>query len=206
MERNTYTLSLLTAGFLLVVQSLAQPLALQAADNPVTYVTAPDPIPYTFQYSPPSTAYLTRLREMYGLEAVIASETTDLGRARALCQWVHHRLDHDGHKQFKSQDAFAILNASMLGQQVQCVEFGLVLTAAFNAVGIPARPLYLKAADVQTRTSAAGHALTEAWLPDQGKWVMSIAKLTSSRCWAKPRSTPWNCNKQFFATMSSSRC
>ncbi|UPL50169.1 transglutaminase-like domain-containing protein [Hymenobacter sublimis] len=136
------------------------------------YLTTLDPVAYPFQYSSPKSDYLTRFREMYGLDQVIAQETTDLGRARALCQWVHFRLEHDGHKRFESQDPFAILKAAMLGQQVQCVEFGLVLAAAFNAVGIPARPLYLKAADVQTRASAAGHALAEAWLPDLGKWVM----------------------------------
>lgn len=140
--------------------------------NSYPYLTTLDPVPYPFQYSSPKSEYLTRFREMYGLDQIIAKETTDLGRARALCQWVHFRLDHDGHKQFQSQDPFAILKAAMLGQQVQCVEFGLVLAAAFNAVGIPARPLYLKAANVQTKASAAGHALAEAWLPDLGKWVM----------------------------------
>ncbi|WP_226266999.1 transglutaminase-like domain-containing protein [Hymenobacter pini] len=140
------------------------------------YLSTADPVTYPFQFSPPTTEYLTRFREMYGLDEVVANETTDLGRARALCQWVHFRLDHDGHKQFKSQDVFAILKAAQAGQQVQCVEFGLVLAAAFNAIGIPARPLYLKAEDVQTRASAAGHALAEAWLPDQGKWVMVDAQ------------------------------
>lgn len=141
-------------------------------DKSAAYLTAPDPVAYTFQYSAPTTEYLTRFREMYGLEAVVARETTDLGRARALCQWVHNRLEHDGHQTFKSTDAFAILHAAMLGQQVQCVEYGLVLATAFNALGMPARPLYLKSAKVQTKAAAAGHALTEVWLPDTGKWVM----------------------------------
>ncbi|SNC66673.1 Transglutaminase-like superfamily protein [Hymenobacter gelipurpurascens] len=138
----------------------------------VVYLTATDPVSYLFQYSPPTTDYLTRFREMYGLEALVAQQTTDLGRAKALCQWVHNRLEHDGHQPFKSTDAFAILHAAMLGQPVQCVEYGRVLATAFNALGMPARPLYLKSAKVQTKASAAGHALTEVWLPDLGKWVM----------------------------------
>ncbi|QJX47949.1 transglutaminase domain-containing protein [Hymenobacter taeanensis] len=157
-----------------ITQAVGQAKGKAIAADPehITYLTSPDPVAYAFQYSPPSTAYLNRFREMYGLDAVVAQETTDLGRARALSLWVHNRLEHDGHKPFKSTDAFAILHAAMLGHPVQCVEYGLVLTTAFNSLGIPARPLYLKAHNVQTKGSAAGHALTEAWLPDLGKWVM----------------------------------
>ncbi|WP_165768275.1 transglutaminase-like domain-containing protein [Hymenobacter amundsenii] len=131
---------------------------------------------YPVAFSSPDSAYLTRFREMFGLEGIIAHETTDLGRARALCQWVYFRLEHDGRQTFKSADAFDILHAAQAGQSVQCVEYGLVLATAFNAVGIRARPLYLKAANVQTKASAAGHALAEAWLPDLGKWVMVDAQ------------------------------
>ncbi|MBX0290475.1 transglutaminase-like domain-containing protein [Hymenobacter sp. HSC-4F20] len=169
MHRKTFTLFFLALS-LSGRAVWAQQAGKEEASFP--YLATLDPVPYPFQYSSPKCDYLTRFREMYGLDQIIAKETTDLGRARALCQWVHFRLDHDGHKQFQSQDPFAILKAAMLGQQVQCVEFGLVLAAAFNAVGIPARPLYLKAANVQTKASAAGHALAEAWLPDLGKWVM----------------------------------
>ncbi|RSK44082.1 transglutaminase-like domain-containing protein [Hymenobacter rigui] len=172
MYRKTFTL--LFTALSMALMAHGQGTARMAADSP--YLATLDPVAYSFQFSSAKTAYLTRFREMFGLNEVIAKETTDLGRARALCQWVHFRLEHDGHKQFKSQDPFAILKAAQAGQQVQCVEFGLVLAAAFNAVGIPARPLYLKAEDVQTRTSAAGHALAEAWLPDLGKWVMVDAQ------------------------------
>ncbi|NVO32999.1 transglutaminase-like domain-containing protein [Hymenobacter lapidiphilus] len=113
---------------------------------------------------------------MFGLANVVASEKTDLGRARAMCRWVYFRLEHDGRQTFKSTDAFDILHAAQAGESVQCVEYGLVLATALNAVGIRARPLYLKAANVQTKASAAGHALAEAWLPDQGKWVMVDAQ------------------------------
>ncbi|WP_426490965.1 transglutaminase-like domain-containing protein [Hymenobacter sp. 102] len=174
MHCKTFTLILLALGCRLTC--LGQSAAELLSSPKFPYQTTADPVAYPFQFSPASSQYLTRFREMFGLEEVIAQETTDLGRARALCQWVHFRLEHDGHKQFKSQDPFAILKAAQAGQQVQCVEYGLVLAAAFNAVGIPARPLYLKAEDVQTRSSAAGHALAEAWLPDQGKWVMVDAQ------------------------------
>ncbi|MCR5889457.1 transglutaminase-like domain-containing protein [Hymenobacter sp. J193] len=133
---------------------------------------APDAAGYTFQYSPPSTDYLVRFREMYGLDEAMQGANTDLERVQALSKWVHNRLEHDGRQDLKTRDAFAILRAAMLGKSVQCVEFGAVLTTALNAVGIPARPLYLKAHNADTRSSAGGHALTEAWLPDQSKWIM----------------------------------
>ncbi|MBT9393809.1 transglutaminase-like domain-containing protein [Hymenobacter sp. NST-14] len=169
MINKTFTLLAAAFCFSFAVQA-------QDAERDYPYLTTLDSTPYPFEFSSPTTPYLTRFREMFGLKGVIGKETSDLGRARALCEWVHFRLEHDGHKSFKSQDPFAILKAAQAGQQVQCVEYGLVLAAAFNAVGIPARPLYLKAADVQTRRSAAGHALAEAWLPDLGKWVMVDAQ------------------------------
>lgn len=174
MQNKTFTLFLMACSVSLLVRAQTPANSLGGADLP--YLTTLDAVEYPFQFSPPRTEYLTRLREMYGLEDVVRQKTTDLGRARALCQWVHFRLEHDGHKTFQSQDAFAILKAAQAGQLVQCVEYGLVLAAAFNAVGIPARPLYLKAENVQTKASAAGHALAEAWLPDLGKWVMVDAQ------------------------------
>ena len=174
MKIKTFTLSVLLLLSCGSVFAQSSEPADQARDFP--YLTTLDAVPYPFEFSPANTSYLTRFRQTFGLRAVIAKETTDLGRARALCQWVHFRLEHDGRQTFKSQDAFAILKAAQAGQAVQCVEYGLVLATAFNAVGIPARPLYLKAANVQTRRSAAGHALAEAWLPDLGKWVMVDAQ------------------------------
>ena len=174
MKNKTFTL--LIAAFSLAFIAQGQDSKVSNREHDYPYLTTLDPVAYPFEFSPPSSPYLTRFREMFGLKSVIAKETSDLGRARALCEWVHFRLEHDGHKTFKSEDPFAILKAAQAGQEVQCVEYGLVLTAAFNAVGIPARPLYLKSSDVQTRNSAAGHALAEAWLPDLGKWVMVDAQ------------------------------
>lgn len=174
MINKTFTLFL--AAFSCSVFAQAQSPVPAPGGPGYSYLTTLDPVEYPFLFSSPKSEYLTKFREMYGLTDVVAKETTDLGRARALCQWVHFRLEHDGHKVFKSQDPFAILKAAQAGELVQCVEYGLVLAAAFNAVGIPARPLYLKAENVQTKASAAGHALAEAWLPDLGKWVMVDAQ------------------------------
>ncbi|TYZ10973.1 transglutaminase domain-containing protein [Hymenobacter lutimineralis] len=144
----------------------------EVASTPLEFEEPPDVTAYTFQYSTSDTEYLVRFREMYGLDEAMGTASTDLERVTALSRWVHNRLEHDGRQDLQTRDAFAILRAAMLGKSVQCVEFGAVLTTALNAVGIPARPLFLKASDADTRPSAAGHALTEAWLPDQGKWIM----------------------------------
>ncbi|WP_231403233.1 transglutaminase-like domain-containing protein [Hymenobacter guriensis] len=144
----------------------------EPSEPALEFEATPDAAGYAFQYSSPNTDYLIQFREMYGLDEAIQGADTDLERVQALSKWVHNRLEHDGRQDLQTRDAFAILRAAMLGKSVQCVEFGAVLTTALNAVGIPARPLYLKAPDADTRASAGGHALTEAWLPDQGKWIM----------------------------------
>lgn len=146
---------------------IAQQYLLSSDDAASEVVRSP------FRYSPAGTDYLTRLRKEYALDAVVANETTDLGRLQVLCRWVHTHLQHDGYQPSTSQDVFEILHAAAEGQPVQCVEYGLVLAAALNAVGLPARPLYLKSADAPTSVTASGHALTEVWLPDRGKWVMA---------------------------------
>lgn len=174
MKNSICTILLFFSTALLPFSTEAQLLASlnEAPVSPLEFEETPDASGYTFQYSAPGTDYLVRFREMYGLDEAMGSASTDLERVAALSRWVHNRLEHDGRQDLKTRDAFAILRAAMLGKSVQCVEFGAVLTTALNAVGIPARPLFLKAANSDTRASAGGHALTEAWLPDQGKWVM----------------------------------
>ncbi|MCC2545468.1 transglutaminase-like domain-containing protein [Hymenobacter sp. BT175] len=140
------------------------------------FTTQLDPAIPAFQYGTADDEYLTRLRDLYGLEDVVAGRQTDYDKVRALCVWVHNRWEHDGHSQARNLDPISILKEAALGKQFQCIEYSTVLTGALSSIGIPARTVYLKTADVETRRSGASHVVTEAWLRDQQKWVLVDAQ------------------------------
>ncbi|WP_167852241.1 transglutaminase-like domain-containing protein [Hymenobacter elongatus] len=136
------------------------------------FALAPDDAPCLFQYSAADEAYLVTLRENYALTDIVAGKTTDLEKARTLCTWVHNRWVHDGHVRAKKPDPLSILKEADLGSNFQCIEYSIVLSGALAALGMPARAVYLKTADAETRREGAGHAVTEVWLRDQQKWAM----------------------------------
>lgn len=156
----------LSSSFFAPAQLLAPPT------KPLEYSQAPDPTPCTFQYSSADEPYLVTLRENYALNDIVAGKTTDLDKARTLCTWVHNRWVHDGHVRAKKPDPLSILKDADLGHNFQCIEYSIVLSGVLTAMGMPARAVYLKTADSETRREGAGHAVTEVWLRDQQKWVM----------------------------------
>lgn len=156
------------AALLLGLSACGQPQAPH-----LQFVAAPDSGEYIFRRSQPTDAYSTTLRTTYHLDQVVAGQPTDLARVRAVCAWVHGRWQHDGNNQPQHRDPISILEEAAQGQRFRCVEYGVVLSGALTALGIPARVLALKTADVETRASGAGHVVTEAWLADQHKWVLA---------------------------------
>ncbi|SHI95056.1 Transglutaminase-like superfamily protein [Hymenobacter daecheongensis DSM 21074] len=170
MEFQTFTKSLaITLLFLLGYQ---QATIAQSRLRPLAFDKDSDPTPYTFQRSSPDEPYLMNLYTSYALEDIVAGKDTDLAKVRAVCSWVHNRWTHDGRNEAKKADPISILQEAAMGQQFQCVEYSIVIVGALTALGIPARPLNLKTADVEIRRDGAGHAVAEAWLRDQQKWVM----------------------------------
>jgi len=127
---------------------------------------------FVFRWSAPGDPYLTELRTRYNLDALIAGKPDDYARAQTITGWVHSLWRHDGAHEPKAKDPISIIEAARQGERFRCVEYSVVLAGALNSVGIPARTLGLKTADMQTRQSGAGHVVVEAYLPDLGKWVM----------------------------------
>jgi hypothetical protein len=126
-----------------------------------------------FHWSDAERPYLSTLRKEYKLEEVVAGTTNDFGKVRALTKWAHDRWEHDGSNVPKKSDPLSILAEAKLGKGFRCVEYAIVLSAALNAVDVPARVVALKMKDVETRQSDAGHVVTEAYLRDAGKWIMA---------------------------------
>jgi hypothetical protein len=164
------------AGFALVAalsSVYSAPAQLLAApEKPLEFALAPDPTPCLFQFSSADEPYLVTLRENYALNDIVAGQATDLDKARTLCTWVHNRWVHDGHVRAKKPDPLSILKDADLGHNFQCIEYSIVLSGVLTAMGMPARAVYLKTADSETRREGAGHAITEVWLRDLQKWVM----------------------------------
>ena len=118
-----------------------------------------------------SQEYLTRLRTQFSLDEVVAGTNNDLERVRAIASWVNGLWKHDGTNQPEYSDPIYILEQVAQGERFRCTEYGLVIAGCLQALGIPARPLGLMTSDVETRSSGAGHVVTEAYLSDLDKWV-----------------------------------
>ncbi len=128
---------------------------------------------YPFAWGRPDEPYLLRLRTEYALDAVAAGCQADIDRVEAVCRWAHALWRHDGYHKAESDDPIAILAAAARGERFRCVEYGIVISACLNALGVPARVLSLKTEDCETREYEAGHVAAEAYARDFGKWVLA---------------------------------
>ena len=143
------------------------------ADAVLAFATTAEPAgAYVFRRSSPGDEYLANLRITYKLDNLVAGKKTDFERVQAVCAWVHRQWKHNGSNEPQHYDPVSILQEAAQGKRFRCVEYGIVLTGALSALGIPARTLGLGTADVETRKARAGHVLAEAWLADQRKWML----------------------------------
>jgi transglutaminase superfamily protein len=94
-----------------------------------------------------------------------------LDTAEMLLAWVTGRWRHSSAIHDQSGDANVVLDRVERGERFACVEYTTVLTQALNAVQIPARPLSLFRPDYHAGLGT-GHAVTEAWIDDLGKWAL----------------------------------
>ena len=153
-----------------------QPLVKKCADNfkvaTLKFDEKPSTQSYAFRWDQTSSPYLTDLRNEYKLEEIIAGKKSDYEKMQAVCHWVRTRWEHNGSNEPQRPDPIGILQEAATGKRFRCVEYGIVISGALNALGIPARVLGLKTKDVETRESGAGHVVAEAYLRDQKKWIM----------------------------------
>jgi len=108
----------------------------------------------------------SRLATRLPAPAASAQET-----ALALLAWVTSRWRHIGTKHVAGRDANLILDRVEQGERFACREYTIVLTQSLNALGIPARPMALFRPDYHAGLGT-GHAVTEAWLDELGRWVV----------------------------------
>jgi len=141
--------------------------------KPLTYNLNPSSSTLFFSYETNSkNNYLNKLRFLYSIDSIIVGCETDKEKTMKILNWVHSRWDHNGSHVPKHSDALYILEKAKQGKQFRCVEYGIVLTACLNSIGLKTRTLSLKTQDVETRKSGAGHVVSEVYLNDIGKWAL----------------------------------
>jgi Transglutaminase-like superfamily len=90
--------------------------------------------------------------------------------ARNTLDWVTHRWKH-ANAHMEINDAVECLRRVDEGKRFACVEYSLVLTQALNALGLPARRLWLYQDNYQVGLGR-GHVVSEAWIDDLNRWVV----------------------------------
>ncbi len=146
---------------LLVRGTRTKPLEFTTGGEPVAALT-------WIQYD---DTYLSELRSEFGIDDVVSECKTDFDKVKAITTWVTSLWKHDGRNTPSAPDPLTILREASEGQRFRCVEYGIVMAASLQSLGIPARMLALKTEDVETRESGAGHVCTEVYLWDIEKWV-----------------------------------
>jgi len=126
-----------------------------------------------FLYSNKNNEYLQVLSKKYSLEEKVTMTTNDLEKVIIITQWVNSLWKHNGTNQPIKSDALSILEEIKKGKNFRCVEFSIVNCACLNAIGIPTRTVSLKIKDVESIEYGAGHVVTESYLKDQKKWILS---------------------------------
>lgn len=132
----------------------------------VELLSWPDPpahVPVELERIAPDRA--ERLRELLPPVQPSAWET-----AKALLTWVHTRWEH-ANDHVEQIDAVHVLERVAAGERFACVEYSIVLTQALNAVGIPARRVFLYSRDHHVGLGRS-HVVSEAWIDDLGRWVI----------------------------------
>ncbi len=127
---------------------------------------------YEFYYSDTvGNEYLRELKNKYSLELLVNGEKDDIGKIKNILDWTSKQWEHNGSNNPTKQDALTILKEAHEGKQFRCVEYGIVVTAAFNSIGFPARTLGLKTRDVEKVMRGAGHVVSEVYSNELDKWI-----------------------------------
>lgn len=125
-----------------------------------------------FWYEQNNNEYLNLLRSKYPIDSIIRGAKTDTEKTLKILHWVHNLWRHNGNNQPQKSDAISILQEVKEGKNFRCVEYGIVVSACLNAIGLKARTLGLKTKDVENAQYGAGHVVTEVFLNDLKKWAL----------------------------------
>jgi hypothetical protein len=115
-----------------------------------------------------------RLRERYGLDAVVQNETDEWKRILLLRHWIRSHIEIDNENPTPTRgDAFAILDAALKGGKFHCAHFSIVQHAVLNSFGYVARRL---GCGPGLKDDGGHHGVNEVWVNKFAKWVLIDAK------------------------------
>jgi hypothetical protein len=168
-------------AFSLLTQALSagtRPMQIDAGSDTIVRATVSGPRFYAPEIFAAIEDYhnprLKRLREEYGLEKVVASETDEFRRLLKLRHWVHTRwpIDND---QKEGGDAFAILEKAKAGAGFHCSHSLTVQHAVMVSLGYVVRDLGVDR-NHEDLGRSIHHGVNEVWSNDYAKWVLLDAK------------------------------
>ncbi|SNR14698.1 transglutaminase-like domain-containing protein [Tenacibaculum jejuense] len=121
--------------------------------------------------NPKQDSSLIALKTKYNLDSLTKKLDNDVEKVLYLTNWVHKRWQHDGNHNSGTNNVLEILQRAENGENFRCVEYGKVLSACLNSIGIPTRTLGLKTKDVEYTEYNAGHVVSEAYIKELKKWI-----------------------------------
>jgi hypothetical protein len=132
---------------------------------------------FQFFFPDPATdTILIHLRTEYQLEQLVQGAKNEEEKVLRVLKWARSQWEHVPSNNAETNNACTILDRAKKGERFRCVEYGIVLKSALNALGLKARTIGLKTRDVESTLVAAGHVLAEVWLQDRQKWAMVDAQ------------------------------
>ena len=122
---------------------------------------------------------LQKMRRDYPLENLVKDAKNEQEKVLIVLNWVRHQWEHNGWHDAETSNACTILERVKNGEKFRCVEYGIVLKSALNALSLQSRTLGLKTRDVEKTKYGAGHVLAEVWLKDRQKWAIVDAQFNA---------------------------
>lgn len=141
-------------------------IAANVAHPALELLAWPDPPPH----APIELERIAADREGQLRDLLPAPQPSAWETAMALLTWVTTRWEHANYHVDRT-DALHVLERVAAGERFACVEYSIVLTQALNAVGIPARRVFLYCRDHHVGLGRS-HVVSEAWIDDVRRWVI----------------------------------
>ena len=117
---------------------------------------------------------ISRLRNRYGLDAVVAGESDEWKRILLLRHWIKSNIAIDNENPTQTRgDTFAILDAALKDGKFHCTHFSIVQHAVLNSFGYVTRRL---GCGPGLKNDGGHHGVNEVWVNKFGKWVLIDAK------------------------------
>jgi hypothetical protein len=127
------------------------------------------PADLAFSYAVPTDENLSRLRELYNLEA-IAGQGSETERMINLMSWVYRLAGHANEPEIpKKLNAFNLIRLAQVEQvQINCYMKTVILNEVYLAMGWQSRQTHLLPHSHEEEES---HFMTSVYAPSLGKWI-----------------------------------